>query len=116
MSDLYENQPNMVQALRQGLIRPEREGEYWTDDEREKLRRCFDEGMGITETALVLRRSEHAVVQQIEKQDLYERKNNPRRRKSPKAYVCSCSTCRAPEELCPLAKNCNVCREADENE
>ena len=43
MSDLYENQPNMVQALRQGLIRPEREGEYWTDDEREKLRRCFDD-------------------------------------------------------------------------
>ena len=116
MSGLYENQPNIVQALRQGLIRPEREGEYWTDDEREKLRRCFDEGMGITETALVLRRSEHAVVQQIEKQDLYERKTNPQRRKTTKDHVCLCSSCRAPEGLCPRLQNCNACREADENE
>ena len=116
MSALYENQPNIVQALRQGLIRPEREGEYWTDDEREKLRKSFDEGVSVTDLAIQLHRSEPAIMQQIEKQDLYGRKTNPRRRKLEKSHVCACSSCRAPEELCPLVQNCNVCREADENE
>jgi len=116
MSDLYENQPNIVQALRQGLIRPEREGEYWTDDERELLRRSFDEGVSVTDLAIQLHRSEPAIMQQIEKQDLYGRKINPRRKKFEKSHVCACSSCRAPEELCPLAKKCNACGEANENE
>ena len=116
MSNLYENQPSMVQALWQGLIRPEREGEYWTEDERDQLRRCFDEGMDVTDIAIQLRRSEPAIMQQIEKQDLYGRKTNPRRRKSPKDHICLCSVCLALKELCPIAQRYSVNTEADENE
>ena len=107
MSALYENQPNIVQDLRQGLIRPERGGEYWTDDERELLRRSFEEGVSVTDLAIQLHRSEPAIMQQIEKQDLYGRKANPQRRKNVKEHVCLCSSCRAPEGLCPrLQRQC----------
>ena len=116
MSNFYENQPSMVQAMRRRLIRPEREGEYWTEEERDQLRRCFDEGMDVTDIAIQLRRSEPAIMQQIEKQDLYGRKTNPRRRKSVKNYCCLCSACQAPDGLCPIAQRCAVHTEADENE
>ena len=57
------------------------EGEYWTEDEIERLREMFDEHFGITEAAVTLKRSETAIYQQMEKQDLFDRKANPKRRK-----------------------------------
>ena len=66
-----ENNSARICALRSRTIRPVREGAYWEKEEIELLEEMFNSGAGITEIALVLERSEPAVVQQIEKLDLY---------------------------------------------
>ena len=63
-----------VKNLRDPNYHPEREGEYWTEDEIERLKEMFDEHFGITEAAVTLKRSETAIYQQMEKQDLFDRK------------------------------------------
>ena len=109
-------QNETVRSLRTRAIRPERDNEYWTVEERAKLENAFYEGAGLTEIALRHKRSELAVVQQIEKLDLYERKANPMRRKSAKSHCCLCSVCQAPEGLCPMVCNCKMSTEAIVNE
>ena len=58
-----------VIAMRNREIRLNREGEYWTDEEKEQLRTMFEAGFGITKIAYVLCRTEPAVYQQIESMD-----------------------------------------------
>lgn len=60
-----------VRSMRNQTLRADRAGDYWTDDEKNRLRILFDSGVGITEIALELGRTEPAVYQQIEKLDLY---------------------------------------------
>lgn len=92
-----------VKCMRQRTTRLEREGDYWTQEEGETLARLFDDGVGISKMAAQFQRSEPAVMQQIEKLDLYQRKENLRRRrcfvKSPK---CLCEDCEYPASACPL--------------
>ena len=78
--------------MRRRTVRLDREGDYWTDEEKQKLVQKFLEGEGITAIALELQRSEPAIYQMIEKLDLYNRKSQPQRRKSlPKPpYVLMC--------------------------
>ena len=59
-----------VIAMRNREIRLNREGEYWTDEEKEQLRTMFEAGFGITKIAYVLCRTEPAVYQQIESMGL----------------------------------------------
>ena len=68
-------------AMRNREIRLNREGEYWTGEEKEQLRTMFEAGFGITKIAYILCRTEPAVYQQIESMDLYNRKANPQRRR-----------------------------------
>ena len=56
-----------VRSMRNQTLRADRAGDYWTDDEKNRLRILFDSGAGITEIALELGRTEPAVYQQIEK-------------------------------------------------
>ena len=60
--------------MRRRTVRLDREGDYWTDEEKQKLVQKFMEGEGITAIALELQRSESAIYQMIEKLDLYNRK------------------------------------------
>lgn len=91
-----------VQAMRSRALTFEREGEYWTDEEKHRLQVMFEAGIGITEIACTLRRSEVAVLQQIEKMDLYNRKSNPRRRCAVrKQSCCLCSICTCDPQFCP---------------
>lgn len=77
-------------------------GEYWSDDDKRRLKEMFDTGIGISEIAIRLQRTEPAVAQQIEKMDLYDRKSNPKRRRSEaKPYNCFCSTCEVNPKNCP---------------
>ena len=88
--------------MRRRTVRLDREGDYWTDEEKQKLVQKFMEGEGITEIALELQRSEPAIYQMIEKLDLYNRKSQPQRRKSaPKPPVCLCENCQLAPALCP---------------
>lgn len=51
----------------------ERRGECWSEEDKGKLSEMFFDNVGITEMAVILQRSETAIMQQIEKQDLYDR-------------------------------------------
>ena len=75
-----------VRSMRNQTLRADRAGDYWTDDEKNRLKTLFDSGVGITEIALELGRTEPAVYQQIEKMDLYGRKQNPQRQRNGKKH------------------------------
>ena len=101
-----------VKSMRKRTTRLEREGDYWTDEEKAILVQKFEAGEGITAIALELHRSEPAVCQMIEKLDLFNRKSQPQRRKSlPKPPVCLCENCRVDPACCPNCKHYAVAQE-----
>ena len=92
----------------------ERAGDYWTEDEKSQLRELFERGVGLSEIAIRLQRTEPAVNQQTEKMDLYRRGSNPCRRKSePKTPVCLCDTCELDKSACPRCGACDTTQEAE---
>lgn len=98
-----------VKNMQQSAIRMEREGDYWSTAEDERISTLFDGGTGITEIAIILQRTEQAVAQQIEKLDLYQRKENPQRQKSfTKEPVCLCPNCRLDPASCPHRTACGA--------
>lgn len=98
----------IVRNMRHRTSRMEREGDYWDEAEKERLTRLFDDNVGITEMAVQLQRTEPAVIQQIEKLDLYQRKENPTRRRKPeKAPECLCNRCQMDQNSCPYFRACS---------
>lgn len=92
-----------IRNLRRRGSRMEREGDYWDQDEKKRLEDMFDDGVGISEIAIRLQRTEPAVIQQIEKLDLYRRKDHPKRRRmTSKACSCLCPSCVEERARCPL--------------
>ena len=103
-----------VKNMRNRTTRMDREGDYWTDDEKRELERLFNQQVDVTEIAVRLQRTEPAIMQKIEKLDLYQRKENPqRRRNNSKEADCLCNTCRVDESACPLRRDCRISREGD---
>ena len=97
-----EIEREMIRRHRNGTIRFDHEGEFWRDDEKRTVKMMFEEGYGISEIAFAVGRSEPAVMQQIEKMDLYQRTLNPKRHKSPpKAPTCLCDSCSLDLSACP---------------
>ena len=95
-----------VQNMRRRTVRLERDGTYWEPEEIDSLIQEFAQGTGITEIALLLRRTERAVVQQIEKRNLYQGQRG-RSRKKPAENSCGkclCEFCSAPPEACPCGR------------
>ena len=99
---MANNLQQSLRELRSHRKLPEREGEYWSDEEREDLSRKFNEGAGISEIAVALHRSEPAIMQQIEKLDLFDRKENPRRQRAARQLNCLCGRCENDPALCPF--------------
>ena len=99
MSDL--NRIEQIKALRSHAARPARENTYWSSGECEFLRTMYHDGTGITDIAILLQRSETAIMQQILKLDLFDRQSYPMRRKKKPKYHCLCERCRLPEGECP---------------
>ena len=93
-------QKERIRILRQRTDRLEHEGDYWTKDEIRMLVDGFNNCAGITEMADHLQRTEPAVMQQIEKMDLYHRKDNPKRRRKKKQARCLCDRCRIDAAHC----------------
>lgn len=101
-----------IQNLRNRGGRLEREGDCWSQDEKDRLSEMFYAGIGISEIAIRLQRTEPAIFQQMEKQDLYRRKDWPKRRKSVKKEPeCYCKNCEVDPNLCPRCKECAVTEE-----
>lgn len=98
--------------MRNRTVRLDREGDYWTEDEKNQLIAMFNQGMGITEISITLQRTEPAIIQMIEKLDLYNRKENHQRRKPQfKEPVCLCNTCDMDEASCPYGRHCQTNQE-----
>ena len=103
--DIYE----AVTSMRNRTVRLDREGDYWTEEEKEQLVKLFRQGEGITAIAIKLQRTEPAIMQQIEKMDLYQRAQNPKRHKAlPKPPTCLCSTCILDRSFCPRCEACKT--------
>lgn len=65
MLNHFKNEREVLIALREGKISSERSGGYWSDAEKDELRRYFMDGDGISQIAVALQRSENAIVQQL---------------------------------------------------
>lgn len=101
-----------IKSIRGCSTRLSNEGAYWTDQEKDNLAKMFDCGAGISEIAVTLQRTEPAVFQQIEKMDLYQRKENPRRQRCfTKEPACLCEDCQLAPTLCPRYTDCGVKQE-----
>ena len=101
--EIYE----AVKSMRNRTVRLDREGDFWTEEEKEMLVKMFRDGEGITAIAIKLQRTEPAILQQIEKMDLYRRKEDPVRRKSePKSPACLCDNCMLDPASCPHRGAC----------
>ena len=76
-----------------------RAGEYWSDEERNRLQMLFDSGTGITAIALLLQRTELAVIMQANQMDLFTPPSK-KRKYAPRQPRCLCRNCKM--ELCPV--------------
>ena len=100
--DFDKNYAEAVKGLRHRTNKFEREGAYWTKEDKSSLARMFHEGVGVTTMAIYLQRTEPAVFQQIEKQDLYGRKDYPQRQQTPYSVCrCRCTKCQLSVAKCP---------------
>ena len=97
-----------VKNMRTRTVRLDREGDFWTEDERETLIQKFREGEGITAMALEFQRTESAIIQQIEALDLFGRKKKHPAQKPP---CCLCANCKLDPALCPRQGQCPKLRE-----
>ena len=61
--------------------------------------------------AVALHRSEPAIMQEIEKLDLYDRKANPRRQRTARQAGCLCGRCGNDPELCSFRGQCSAAKE-----
>lgn len=80
MTDINHNETERskrIQAMRQRTGQMEREGSYWTADDKDNLKTLFFQNVGITDIALILQRTEVAVAQQIQMMNLYEKVRRP---------------------------------------
>lgn len=90
-SDNETKRKERVRAMRQRTAQLEREGMYWTEDEKVQLRQSIWDDLDITEIALNLQRTEMAVLQQAQLMGLYRKARNcpPRKQKR----KCLCEQC-----------------------
>lgn len=82
------------------------DGWYWSEEDIDYLKENFVSGRGISRIAVELQRSELAVIQEIEKLDLYERKEYPKRHRRPCANKShECHYCDGDCDNCPIAND-----------
>ena len=103
------NQKEILEAtieMRNGERIMIRDGDYWTEEDREILQREYRSGTGINVIAIMLQRSESAIYQQVERLGLYTRNPFSARKKGIQcgAHQCLCKNCKCDRELCPRCK------------
>ena len=78
-----------IKGMRQRTGGIEREGLYWTESERQQLKADYADGIGLSEIAAELQRTETAVMQQLLQLNLVQKAQRCRSRKA----GCLCSQC-----------------------
>ncbi len=92
-----KNHRKELLALRNGERAPQRSGEYWTEEELRSLTIKFENGVGISEIAVQLDRTEVAIYQQLEKKGFLANQCKPRNRRKRERITQDC--------LCPFCGN-----------
>lgn len=110
MLNRFEHEREILKSLREGKIPSERSREYWSNEEKDELRRCFMDGDGISQIAIALQRSENAIVQQLISTGLLIPTGTAGSR-SGKDRKCRCPRCK--ESGCTCNEG-GVCRYAGE--
>lgn len=90
-----------IRSLRNRTARLEREGDYWTEEEKKQLAIMFAADRGITEIAICLQRTEPAVFQQAIKMGLYRGYDGSKRKRRKNPCCCACGACNCPVSKCP---------------
>lgn len=80
-----------ISAMRTGYFEVENYRIEWKQEEIELLKRLFYDGVGISEIALTLRRSERGVIQRIELEHLFKKIRKPSGTHA--VPTCKCSKC-----------------------
>ena len=101
MSELTRKEK--AKAMRNGTMKMEKEGCFWTIEYDLLLRDMFDDGDDILDMALMLERKEPAVQQRIDQLDLYSKNKRTRKKKDIPADPpgCLCKNCTVDKSLCP---------------
>lgn len=81
---------NEVLAIRNG-IGLNRQGFRWTAEERAQLMESYYSGIGISDLAVMLQRSEQAIMQQLLLSNAFHRQSKPRNRAD---ALCLCYKCK----------------------
>lgn len=89
-----------VMLMRSKCEKLDREGEYWSEEERQYLQALFDSGTGITAIAILLQRTELAVIMQANQLDLFTPPNKKRTYR-PRVPHCLCCNCKLDPAFCP---------------
>ena len=94
----HDNHHKMIRAYRTVEMIPARNGEYWREEERDLLAKRYSEGVGISEIALELQRSESSIFQQLSYLNIIKTPNE--RRPYCRKARCLCIKCDLRED-CP---------------
>ena len=96
---MENNQRELIKAIRENIVVPAKNGEYWGENERQLLINLYSDGVGISELALYFQRSEMGIIQQLNSLGIM------RAPKERKAYCkkpkCLCYKCEF-REVCPF--------------
>lgn len=94
-----------MRTLGKGL---DNDGQFWSEKNRKLLEEYFLNGIGITQIAILMKRSEPAIVQQLIRQGLFNNETKKRNRVKGCPKKCICEKCEN-YEVCPYSpKNRNT--------
>ncbi|MDO5786046.1 MAG: hypothetical protein Q4P20_13410 [Eubacteriales bacterium] len=107
---------NDLIAMRMNGKGLDNDGLYWSEEDRKTLVNAFESGIGVSEIALLLKRSETAIMQQITREGLMKFETKKRNRSAKKSAKCLCPTCEC-RDTCDkvMRKNCSNQKEKTEN-
>lgn len=91
-----------LQQLRAGDKLPKKRNGYWSEEDKKKLVKMFNDAVGISQIAIRLERTEVAVMSQLVMMGLFTPQCQPRAKKlSARKKKCQC-----PECECNSCPNC----------
>ena len=91
-----------IQKMRRNELPRGKKREYWSKEDGEKLKGLFDEGVGLSEIALQIGRTERAVMLKVNKDKLYEAVYAPRQPLDDTGCLC---------KRCARKEDCLACKE-----
>lgn len=103
-----ENLVEQLQSLRCGEHLPDNRNGYWTKEQDEALMKSFDNGVGVSEIAITLGRTELSVIGRLACMGKFApqcRPRSPKPKDETNEHQCKCPSCACKD--CPnYGKNC----------